>query len=96
MVILDAADEAPEDPGFHRIILHPQFDASLGEVKASYDSPYGTISSHWKVDRNTITWDVVVPPNTVGLVYLPGGLTITILGGNDIRQKCWNLAACQR
>ena len=35
-------DESAEDPGFHRVILHPQFDASLGEVKATYDSSYGT------------------------------------------------------
>ncbi len=26
-------DESTEDPGFHRIILHPQFDANLGEQK---------------------------------------------------------------
>ena len=27
-------DEASEDPGFHRLLLRPQFDTSLGEVKA--------------------------------------------------------------
>ncbi len=67
-------DESAEDPGFHRILLHPQFDATLGEARATYDSSYGPITSNWKVDGNTIKWDVVIPPNTSGLLYLPGGL----------------------
>jgi alpha-L-rhamnosidase len=81
-------DQSAEDPGFHRIVLHPQFDASLGEVKATYDSSYGPITSNWKVDGKTIKWDVVIPPNTTGLIYLPGGEATRILeGGKDIRQS---------
>ena len=81
-------DELSEDPGFHRIVLHPQFDATLGEVKATYDSSYGPITSNWKVDGNSIKWDVVIPPNTTSLIYLPGGVTTRILeGGKDIRES---------
>jgi alpha-L-rhamnosidase len=81
-------DEAPEDPGFHRIVLHPQFDAVLGEVKATYDSSYGPVISNWKVDGNTITWDVVIPPNTTSLLDLPGDVTSRIQeDGKDIRQS---------
>ncbi len=81
-------DESTEDPGFHRIVLHPQFDASLGEVKATYDSPYGAITSNWKVDGPTTTWDVVVPPNTKALLDFPGDVTTRILeAGKDIRQS---------
>ncbi len=76
-------DELAEDPGFHRVVLHPQFDASLGEVKATYDSSYGPITSNWKVDGNTIQWEVVIPPNTTGLIYLPGGV---------VEPGCWKLA----
>ncbi len=46
-------DEDAEEPGFHRIVLHPQFDASLGEASATYDSPYGAITSDWKMTGNT-------------------------------------------
>jgi alpha-L-rhamnosidase len=81
-------DESTEDPGFHRIILHPQFDATLGEAKASYDSSYGPITSNWRVEGNSIKWDVVIPPNTTGLLYLPGGVATRIMeGGKDIRQS---------
>jgi alpha-L-rhamnosidase len=81
-------DESAEDPGFHHIILHPQFDASLGEAKATYDSSYGPITSSWKVDGNSIKWDVVIPPNTTSLIYFPGGVSTRILeDGKDIRQS---------
>jgi len=81
-------DELSEDPGFHRIVLHPQFDSTLGEVKATYDSSYGPITSNWKVDGNSIRWDVVIPPNTTSLIYLPGGVATSILeSGKDIRQS---------
>jgi alpha-L-rhamnosidase len=81
-------DELTEDPGFHRIVLHPQFDSTLGEVKATYDSLYGPITSNWKVDGNSIKWDVVIPPNTTSLLYLPGGVATRILeSGKDIRQS---------
>jgi alpha-L-rhamnosidase len=81
-------DESSEDPGFHRIVLHPQFDATLGEVKATYDSSYGPITSSWKVDGNTISWDVVVPPNTTAVLSFPSDATTRILeSGKDIRQS---------
>jgi alpha-L-rhamnosidase len=80
-------DEAPEDPGFHRILLHPQFDASLGEVKATYDSLYGAITSNWKAEGNTISWDVVIPPNTTTVLYFPGDTTTRVSeGGKELRQ----------
>jgi alpha-L-rhamnosidase len=80
-------DESSEDPGFHRIVLHPQFDASLGETKATYDSAYGPIASNWKVDGSATTWEVAIPPNTTALLYFPGDVTTQIQeGGKDIRR----------
>jgi len=86
----DAAgiDEDPQQPGFRRILLHPQFDASLGEAAATYDSPYGTVSSAWKVEDNSVTWNVVIPANTTALLYFPADVASTILeDGKDIRQS---------
>ena len=81
-------DETAEDPGFHRLVLHPQFDATLGAARATYDSPYGAVTSNWKADGNTISWDVIIPSNTTGLLYFPGDLTTAILeDGKDIRQS---------
>ncbi len=80
-------DEEADDPGFHRIILHPQFDASLGEAAATYDSPYGAITSSWKMSGKATTWKVVVPANTTAEIYFPAGETQISEGSKDIRQS---------
>jgi alpha-L-rhamnosidase len=60
----------------------------LGSAKASFDSPYGTISSGWKVEGNTTSWNVVIPANTSALIYFPAQATSRILeGGKDIGQS---------
>ena len=81
-------DEDRAEPGFHRIVLHPQFSADLGSLKATYDSPYGAITSGWKVDGNTTSWNIVVPANTQALLYFPGDATTRVLeDGKDISQS---------
>jgi alpha-L-rhamnosidase len=59
------------DPGFHRIHLHPEFDAKLSPVDATYDSVYGPITSNWNVVGSKTTWKVVIPANTTAVFYLP-------------------------
>ena len=58
-------------PGFKQIIMKPEFNAGLSYVNASYESIYGTIKSHWKQNKNKLSWNITVPANTSALVYLP-------------------------
>ncbi len=62
------------DPGFHRIHLHPVFNATLGSVNATYDSVYGPIASNWNVSGNRTTWSVSIPANTSAVLYFPAGV----------------------
>lgn len=74
------------DPGFHRILLHPQFDAKLGSVEARYESQSGTIVSNWKVTGDDTTWIVTIPPNTTALLHFPNSAGGKIVeSGKDIR-----------
>jgi alpha-L-rhamnosidase len=57
-------DTDASGPGFHEILLHPQFDSRLGSVEVSYQSPYGTVSSSWRVQSETVLWNITIPPNT--------------------------------
>lgn len=76
------------DPGFHRIILHPQFDAKLGSIEASYDSQSGTIVSNWKITGENTAWKLVIPPNTTALIHFPKSAGTKILeGGKDVRES---------
>ena len=61
----------PEQPGFHHIILRPRPVGDLTFVTASHQSLYGKISSHWKIDGGNFLWDISIPPNTTGTVFVP-------------------------
>jgi alpha-L-rhamnosidase len=62
-------DTDSEDPGFHRIVLHPNFDARLGSLSLDYASVYGAIHSAWQAAGEQISWNVTIPPNTSGIFY---------------------------
>jgi len=66
-------DLDPKAPAFHTIVLRPHFSASLGDVEASYDSPYGAIRSDWKMQGKDVSWTVALPANTTATAYLAEG-----------------------
>jgi alpha-L-rhamnosidase len=83
-------DYDTDDPGFHHILLHPAFDANLGSVEATYQSPYGPIESNWSVSGHLTAWKVVIPPNTRALLILPVKKeTFVLVDGKDIHQNQW-------
>jgi alpha-L-rhamnosidase len=63
-------DATPFDAGFHRVVLHPVFDARLGHVAFDYASAYGPIHSDWSVKGTTAEWHVTIPANTTGWLGL--------------------------
>jgi alpha-L-rhamnosidase len=58
--------------GFKNIIIKPEIVKGLEWVKASYNSPYGTIKSKWKKISGKIEIDLEIPVNTSALIYVPG------------------------
>ena len=59
-------DTVAADPGFHTILLHPNFDARLRNLSFVYESAYGTIRSAWSVSGSSARWEVTIPANTKG------------------------------
>jgi alpha-L-rhamnosidase len=82
-------DEAPDGPGFHNVVLHPQFNADLKEIDATFDSRRGQIASHWKVEGGSITWSIVIPANAAADLHFPASLDKAKLleGGNSADQS---------
>lgn len=56
---------------FNRIDICPQPVGNINWAEASYNSPYGTIISDWKVVSNVFSINVMVPVNTYATIYLP-------------------------
>ncbi|QMV42848.1 alpha-L-rhamnosidase [Cohnella cholangitidis] len=60
--------------GFRHAIIRPRPGGTLTEVEATYESLYGTISTHWKQENNgPFRLVVAIPPNTTATVWVPKG-----------------------
>lgn len=62
----------PAKPGFKNTLLRPMFPEGLMHSEVSHRSPYGTIVSKWKRNKNNmVTYTVTVPANATATLYLP-------------------------
>ena len=57
--------------GYKQSVIKPELGGGLTFAKTSLDTPYGKISSDWRLDSNTFTLQVEVPANTSASVILP-------------------------
>lgn len=71
----------PAAPGFKRIIIAPQLLGDLKSASAWHDSPYGRIASAWKREKDALTLDVTIPPNTTARIHLPAADAAKVLEG---------------
>lgn len=76
----------PEWPGFKHIVMQPLLTGDLTFVNATHRSPYGLISSRWRREKDKFTWDILLPANTLAIVYVPASESGTVTeGGSDAR-----------
>lgn len=81
-------DTTASDPGFHTILLHPNFDTRLGQLDLSYESPYGTVRSRWTATQDEVTWTITIPPNARAQLPLASSqVGIYFLDGHPITQS---------
>ena len=58
-------------PGYKHTLIAPQPGAGLTYAKASLETLYGTLSSHWKLINGRFKLELTIPPNTTATVRLP-------------------------
>lgn len=76
------------EPGFKHFVAAPGVESGLKRVEASLVTGYGRISSEWRVDGDTLTWRLVVPPNTRASVVIPAaGLDAVREGGQPAARQ---------
>lgn len=63
---------APAEPGYRRIRVAPQIGAGLSWASARLNTPYGLVECSWKLENNSLSVTVIVPPNSSAIVTLPG------------------------
>jgi alpha-L-rhamnosidase len=79
-----------KSPGYKHIVIQPHPTKRLTFAKASFESPYGTISSGWERKDNTIIIKVRIPANASATIILPSNDVFkvtesgkTLSGNND-------------
>ncbi len=79
--VVAGIDTKTDAPGYKQIIIKPSIGGNLTNAYADYETNYGKVSSHWKLDNNQLLLDVEVPANTTATVYVP------VNGDNSIVQE---------
>jgi alpha-L-rhamnosidase len=77
----------PEKPGYRDIIIHPRPGGGLTQAEASHESPFGKISSAWKMLNNEFTLDITLPPNATASVVIPGNAKEPRLDGATLTEN---------
>ena len=77
--VIAGIDTKTEAPGYKQIVIKPTIGGSLQNVSADYETNYGKVSSHWKLDNGMITLDVEIPANTTATVYVPATATTGLM-----------------
>jgi len=73
---------------YHHIEIAPQPVGSIQSCKASFNSPYGLISSSWKQNKKTFILNIHIPPNTKARVLLPATMNQHLTeGGKPITKN---------
>ena len=62
----------PEQPAYKHSLIQPNPGGELDYAKASIETPYGTLSSHWQKTTNGLEVKLEVPANTTATVKFPG------------------------
>ena len=78
-----------KENAFQTIVMKPEMIEGLNEVRASYQSMYGDISSSWKRSKKHFSWEVRIPANAKAQLYVPAksAASITEQGQRITEQK---------
>ena len=67
-------DRDPSKPGFEHFILKPEADPTgqMTWAKGWYDTPYGRISSSWKLVGDKVEYEFTIPEGCTATLRIPG------------------------
>ena len=68
----------PAKPGYKHFFIRPGVVGDLTWAKGEYDSPYGRITSDWKLADSWLTLAVEVPANTSATVVCPTSIPSSV------------------
>ena len=76
---------APLEAGYKTIKIAPQVRQPLNSASAELNTPYGKVTSSWKVNDGEFKLNITIPPNTTARIVVPG--TLKRFDDNDFVKK---------
>ncbi len=77
----------PLKVAYKEIEIAPVPGGPLTSAAATYDSPYGKVSSSWKLEDNQFLLEVTIPSNTTAIIRVPGNTKKSlIVNGRDVSE----------
>ena len=61
---------------YKELDMHLSMPEQLNHVRATHQTPYGTVGSEWKRTEEGIEWTVEVPANSRARIHVPSGYTV--------------------
>jgi alpha-L-rhamnosidase len=77
--VIAGIDTKADAPGYKGIIIKPTVGGNLTDADANYETNYGKITSHWKLDGTALSFDVAIPANATATVYIPATDSNTVM-----------------
>lgn len=69
--VVAGLDVEDDGAGYKKIRLHPHIGGNFSYVSADYKTPYGKLSSHWKIEGSVLKLKAEIPANTTAFVTIP-------------------------
>ena len=70
---ISGIDTYEDGPGYKKIRIQPHPGGNLSYANADYETIYGKLSVHWKMEGGNMMLDIEIPANTSATVYVPAG-----------------------
>jgi len=78
-------DLDPGVPGYKSIIIKPHPGSKMNNVKASHQTPFGTVASAWDIVNGKMVMTVTIPVNTRARIYVPSEGSDLIIDGKPVK-----------
>jgi alpha-L-rhamnosidase len=69
--VVAGINPSPENPGYKNIMIKPRPWGEMNNVKATHESPYGTVGTEWTIENGILRLMVQIPVNTRADIYIP-------------------------
>jgi alpha-L-rhamnosidase len=79
--VIAGVDTKEDAPGYKQIVIKPHPGGNFTFTNLDYETLYGKVSSHWKIDSIKFSLDVQIPANTTATVYIPTKDSNSLLDG---------------